>query len=147
MRALIQRVKRASVTVEDEKISAIQEGLLVLLGVEACDTESDTQWLARKVCNLRVFDNEEGVMDKSLLDTSGECLIVSQFTLYANCKKGNRPSWSRAAGAIFAEQYYEKFIQEVKNLGVTVKTGKFQANMQLDLVNDGPVTIMLDTKE
>ena len=147
MRALIQRVRRASVTVEGEEISAIQGGLLILLGVEASDTESDIKWLARKVCNLRVFDNDKGVMDKSLLDTGGECLIVSQFTLYADCRKGNRPSWSRAAGAVFAEQYYEKFTREVKNLGVSIKTGKFQAHMKLDLVNDGPVTIMLDTKE
>lgn len=147
MRALIQRVKEASVTVKGNKVSSIGCGLLVLLGVEACDTDTDIKWLAKKVCNLRIFDNSVGVMDRSLIDLGVKCLVVSQFTLYANCKKGNRPSWSRAASADFAREMYEKFMQEVKNMGVDVLAGQFQTDMQVSLVNDGPVTIMLDTKE
>ncbi len=147
MRALIQRVKGASVTINKHIISSIDYGLLVLLGVETCDTDADIKWLARKVCNLRIFDNDSGIMDKSLIEVAGQCLVVSQFTLHASCKKGNRPSWSRAATADFASVMYEKFIQEVKNIGVDVFAGQFQANMQVSLINDGPVTIMLDTKE
>lgn len=147
MRALIQRVKEASVSVNKHIISSIDYGLLVLLGVEPCDTDADIKWLAKKVCNLRIFDNDDGVMDRSLIEVAGQCLVVSQFTLYASCKKGNRPSWSGAATADFANIMYKKFIQEVKNIGVDVYAGQFQANMQVSLLNDGPVTIMLDTKE
>lgn len=147
MRALIQRVKEASVVVKKKIISSIDSGLVVLLGVETSDTDDDIAWLARKICNLRIFDNDHGVMDKSLLDMGGECLIVSQFTLHANCKKGNRPSWSKAATADFASEMYGKFVQAIKNIGVDVCTGQFQSHMQVSLVNDGPVTIMLDTKE
>lgn len=147
MRALIQRVKEASVAVNGKQVSSIGCGVLVLLGVESSDSDTEIKWLAKKICNLRVFNNDDEVMDRSLLDVAGECLVVSQFTLCADCRKGNRPSWSRAATADFAREVYEKFIQEVKNIGVDVYAGQFQANMQVSLINDGPVTIMLDTKE
>ena len=147
MRALIQRVDKARVTIAGNLSGKIEKGLCLLLGVFADDTEADIQRLAEKACNLRIFDDENGVMNLSLLETGGSMLIVSQFTLCADCKKGRRPSWHLAARPEFAKQLYERFVQAVKKLGVKTETGIFQAEMKVSLCNDGPVTIMLDSKE
>ena len=147
MRIVIQRVKRASVTVNGSVISNIGEGLLLLLGIEDADTEEDIQWLSRKVLGLRVFDDDEGVMNRSIMDINGEVIVVSQFTLMASYKKGNRPSWIRAAGHEHAVPMFERFVEVLsEGLGKPVGTGVFGAEMQVDLVNDGPVTICMDTK-
>lgn len=147
MRAVIQRVSRASVSIEGHVKSAIGNGYLILLGVEAEDTQSDVEWLARKVAALRVFDDEDGVMNRSILDVGGEALVVSQFTLFASYKKGNRPSWFRAAPHNISVPLYEAFCRELSTLlGKPVGTGEFGANMQVEIVNDGPVTICMDTK-
>ena len=147
MRVVIQRVQRASVTVNGSVISTIGVGLLVLLGIEATDTEEDIQWLCRKVLGLRIFDDEEGVMNRSILDVGGDIIVVSQFTLMASYKKGNRPSWIRAAGHEHAIPMYERFVEVLsQGLGKTVGTGVFGAEMKVELINDGPVTICMDTK-
>ncbi len=147
MRAVIQRVKSASVIIEDELKASIGEGLLVLLGIEESDGEEDISWLARKICQLRIFDDEAGVMNLPITDTGGEILVVSQFTLHASTKKGNRPSYSKAARPEFAIPVYEKFCVRLRDdLGKPVKTGVFGAMMQVELINDGPVTILIDTK-
>ena len=147
MRAVIQRVSRASVSIEGHVKSAIGNGYLILLGVEAEDTQVDVEWLARKVAALRVFDDEAGVMNRSILDVGGEALVVSQFTLFASYKKGNRPSWFRAAPHNISVPLYEAFCRELSTLlGRPVGTGAFGANMQVEIVNDGPVTICMDTK-
>ena len=147
MRIVIQRVKRASVTVNGSVVSSIGEGLLLLLGIEDADTEEDIQWLSRKVLGLRVFDDEAGVMNRSIMDINGEVIVVSQFTLMASYKKGNRPSWIRAAGHDHAVPMYERFVEVLsEGLGKPVGTGVFGAQMQVELVNDGPVTICMDTK-
>lgn len=147
MRVVIQRVKRASVSVNGSTVSSIGEGLLLLLGVEAADTEEDIQWLCRKILGLRVFDDEEGVMNRSIMDVGGDIIVVSQFTLFASYKKGNRPSWLRAAGHEHAVPMYERFVQQLaEGLGKPVGTGVFGAEMQVELINDGPVTICMDTK-
>ncbi len=147
MRAVIQRVSQASVSIEGCEKSRIGWGLLILLGVEDADTEEDASWLARKIAALRIFDDEEGVMNRSLLDIGGEALVVSQFTLMASYKKGNRPSWIRAARHEHAIPMYETFVRELTEINnVHVETGEFGANMQVELLNDGPVTICMDTK-
>ena len=147
MRAVIQRVSRASVSIEGHVKSAIGNGYLILLGVEAEDTQVDVEWLARKVAALRVFDDEAGVMNRSILDVGGEALVVSQFTLFASYKKGNRPSWFRAAPHNISVPLYEAFCRELSTLlGRPVGTGEFGANMQVEIVHDGPVTICMDTK-
>ena len=147
MRTVIQRVQRASVTVNGSTVSSIGKGLLLLLGVEAADTEEDVQWLSRKVLGLRIFDDEEGVMNRNILDIGGDIIVVSQFTLMASYKKGNRPSWIRAAGHEHAVPMYESFVAALREgLGKPVGTGIFGAEMQVELVNDGPVTICMDTK-
>ena len=147
MRAVIQRVSRASVSIEGHVKSAIGNGYLILLGVEAEDTQADVEWLARKVAALRVFDDEDGVMNRSILDVGGEALVVSQFTLFASYKKGNRPSWFRAAPHNISVPLYEAFCRELSTLlGKPVGTGEFGADMQVEIVNDGPVTICMDTK-
>ena len=147
MRTVIQRVQRASVTVNGTTVSSIGRGLLLLLGVEAADTDEDVQWLCRKVLGLRIFDDEEGVMNRNILDVGGEIIVVSQFTLMASYKKGNRPSWIRAAGHEHAVPMYESFVEALsEGLGKPVGTGIFGAEMQVELVNDGPVTICMDTK-
>ena len=147
MRTVIQRVQRASVTVNGTTVSSIGRGLLLLLGVEAADTDEDVQWLCRKVLGLRIFDDEEGVMNRNILDVGGEIIVVSQFTLMASYKKGNRPSWIRAAGHEHAVPLYESFVEALsQGLGKPVGTGIFGAEMQVELVNDGPVTICMDTK-
>lgn len=147
MRVIIQRVSKASVVVEDNLISAIHEGLLILIGIENSDTEVDIKWLTNKIANLRVFNDENGVMNKSLKEVNGEAIVVSQFTLQASTKKGNRPSYIKAAKPDIAIPLYEKFIQNFEMvLGKKVGTGKFGADMKVTLTNDGPVTILIDSK-
>jgi len=147
MRAVVQRVTRASVTVDGQVIGQISRGLAVLLGVEQDDTESDAQQLADKTIQLRIFDDAEGKMNLSLAETSGAMLVVSQFTLLGDCRKGRRPSFIQAAPPELAERLYETFVAAVGVQGITVATGKFRAMMQVELVNDGPVTILLDSKK
>lgn len=147
MRAVIQRVSSASVTIGGREKSAIGQGLLILLGVENLDTDDDLTWLVKKVSNLRIFDDDEGVMNRSLLDIQGEALVVSQFTLYASYKKGNRPSWFRAGSHEVSIPLYNSFCAALSEaIGKPVGTGEFGAEMQVKLVNDGPVTICIDTK-
>jgi D-tyrosyl-tRNA(Tyr) deacylase len=147
MRAVIQRVAYASVTIEDVKRAAIGKGYLVLLGCENADNEEDITWLSKKICNLRVFDDENGVMNKSILDVGGEILVVSQFTLWASYKKGNRPSYLRAGSHEITIPLYERFCTVLsEDLGKKVATGEFGAEMKVELLNDGPVTICMDTK-
>lgn len=140
-------MKEASVTVEGEIIGEIKNGLLVLVGIEEVDTKQDIEWLSGKIVNLRIFEDEQGVMNKSVKDVDGEILIVSQFTLHASTKKGNRPSYIRAAKPDFAIPMYEKFISQVEtDLGKKVETGSFGADMKVALLNDGPVTIIIDSQ-
>ena len=147
MRAVIQRVTHASVTIKGEKTAEIGKGYLVLLGCENADNEEDITWLAKKICNLRVFDDENGVMNKSILDAGGDILVVSQYTLWASYKKGNRPSYLRAGSHEVTIPLYERFCEVLsENLGKPVSTGEFGAEMQVELLNDGPVTICMDTK-
>lgn len=147
MRAVIQRVTSASVTIDGNVFSAIQHGLLVLLGIEDADNMEDITWLSNKLINLRIFNDEEGVMNKSLLDTGGDLLLVSQFTLHAATKKGNRPSYIKASKPPVAIPLYEKMITQLQtDLGKPVQTGVFGADMKVALLNDGPVTIIIDTK-
>ncbi|WP_299617601.1 D-aminoacyl-tRNA deacylase [uncultured Tenacibaculum sp.] len=148
MRAVIQRVSRASVTVDQKIVANIADGLLILLGIEDEDNDDDITWLSKKIVNLRIFNDENNVMNSSLLQTNGEAIIVSQFTLHASTKKGNRPSYIKASKPDFAIPMYEKFIKEFENqLGKKVQTGIFGADMKVDLLNDGPVTIIIDTKD
>ncbi len=147
MRAVIQRVAHCSVTINGIKKSEIGKGLLILLGIENPDTEEDIAWLVKKIGGLRIFDDENGVMNRSVKDINGEILVVSQFTLMASYKKGNRPSYIRAAGHEIAIPLYEKFCKEIENeIAKPVKTGTFGADMKVELLNDGPVTICMDTK-
>ncbi|MBO4431414.1 MAG: D-tyrosyl-tRNA(Tyr) deacylase [Bacteroidaceae bacterium] len=147
MRAVIQRVTHASVTINGEKTEVIGKGYLVLVGCENADNEEDIDWLSKKICNLRVFDDENGVMNKSILDVGGEILVVSQFTLWASYKKGNRPSYLRAGSHEVTIPLYERFCAVLsENLGKPVATGEFGADMKVELLNDGPVTICMDTK-
>ncbi|MDC6390759.1 D-aminoacyl-tRNA deacylase [Maribacter sp. PR1] len=147
MRTIIQRVSRASVTVDREVISSMDNGLLLLLGIENGDAQEDMDWLIRKIVNLRIFNDEEGVMNKSLMDVGGDIIVVSQFTLHASTKKGNRPSYLKAAKPDVAIPIYENFLKKLENeLGKKVGTGIFGADMKVELVNDGPVTILIDTK-
>lgn len=144
---MIQRVSGASVKVEGEEVAGIGAGLLILLGVEACDMEEDSTWLARKIANLRIFNDEGGVMNRSLLETSGDAIVVSQFTLHASTKKGNRPSYIRAAKPDKSIPLYENFVARLElELGKKVGTGVFGADMKVSLLNDGPVTIVIDTR-
>lgn len=146
MRAIIQKVTRASVTVENELISEIGNGYMVLLAVKETDDKDDLSYIKRKISNLRIFEDTEGKMNLSLKDTGGEILLVSQFTLYGDARKGNRPSFTESAGLEKANDYYEKLRDELIDEGFNVKTGKFQAHMEVSLVNDGPVTIILDSE-
>lgn len=147
MRLVIQRVSHASVSIDGVCKSAIKEGFMILVGIEEADTKEDADWLCKKVIGLRVFDDENGVMNKSIMDVNGEILIVSQFTLMASTKKGNRPSYIRAAGHETAIPLYEYFCNEVsKALGKEVGTGEFGADMKVELLNNGPVTILIDSK-
>ena len=148
MIAVIQRVRKASVTIDNTLYSSIANGLLILLGVGSNDTENDVKWMVQKISNLRIFSDPEGKMNLSLKDINGEVLVVSQFTLFANTKKGNRPSFTEAARPDLAIPLYESFIQNLQeNLGKPVKTGQFGADMKVELLNDGPVTIILDSKQ
>ncbi|MGB5508364.1 D-aminoacyl-tRNA deacylase [Robiginitalea sp.] len=147
MRAVVQRVRSASVTISGEKVSEIGPGLLILLGIGVEDTPEDIQWLVPKIANLRIFNDEDGVMNRSVLQTGGKVIVVSQFTLLASTKKGNRPSYIKAARPEFAIPMYEAFVRELEGyLGRDVGTGVFGADMQVDLCNDGPVTIWIDTR-
>jgi D-tyrosyl-tRNA(Tyr) deacylase len=147
MRAVIQRVSKASVTIDGKIHSQIENGLLVLLGIEDPDTDEDIEWLSGKIVNLRIFDDENGVMNVSVIDKKGEILLVSQFTLHASTKKGNRPSYIRASKPDIAVPLYEKMILQLsKDLGQLVKTGVFGADMKVELCNEGPVTIVIDTR-
>lgn len=147
MRVVIQRVSKASVTVGGSISGKIDDGLLVLLGIEDADTEEDIQWLSGKVINLRIFNDENGVMNQSVRDVNGDILLVSQFTLHASTKKGNRPSYIRASKPEFAVPMYEKVIAQLeKDLGKKLQTGIFGADMKVELLNDGPVTIIIDTR-
>lgn len=147
MRAVIQRVSSASVNIEGEKHASIRTGLLILVGIEDADSIDDGQWLAGKIANMRIFNDEEGVMNKSVSDIHGEALVISQFTLFASTKKGNRPSYIRAGKPEYASKLYEIFCRQLSNeLSRQVKTGVFGADMQVELVNDGPVTILIDSK-
>ena len=147
MRVVIQRVSEASVKIRDEVKSSIKKGLLIFLGIEKSDGTEDVIWLSKKIAQLRIFSDERGLMNRSILDTKGELLVVSQFTLHAKTKKGNRPSYIKAAKPEQAIPLYEEFVIVLeKEIGQTVKTGEFGANMQVSLCNDGPVTIIIDTK-
>ncbi|HKJ42176.1 MAG TPA: D-aminoacyl-tRNA deacylase [Sunxiuqinia sp.] len=147
MRVVLQRVSKASVTIDHQLKSAISLGLLILIGIEDDDTQDDLDWLVKKVSQLRIFDDENGVMNKSLLDVDGEALVVSQFTLHASTKKGNRPSYIRASKPDFAIPVYEQFVTLLsETLGKPIGTGDFGADMQVELLNDGPVTIIIDSK-
>ncbi len=147
MRTVIQRVSHASVTINGVVKSAIEGGLLVLVGVEDADTEEDIQWLCKKIVGLRVFDDENGVMNKNIVDAGGDILVISQFTLFASTKKGNRPSYIHAAKPDISIPLYEQFCEELSiALGKPVGTGEFGADMKVELLNDGPVTICMDTK-
>lgn len=147
MRLLIQRVQKASVTIDGEVRSQIGRGLLVLVGIEEADTREDIEWLAGKLCRLRIFDDAEGVMNLDVKQIEGEVMVVSQFTLHASTKKGNRPSYFRAAGEAISRPMYEEFVREVEQqLDQRVATGEFGADMKVALVNDGPVTIWIDSR-
>ena len=147
MRALIQRVSSADVTINGRVKSSIGSGMVVLVGIENEDNQTDVQWLSGKISRLRIFPDEEGVMNRSLLDIDGEALVVSQFTLHAGTKKGNRPSYVKAARPQVSIPLYEEFVRQLeRDLGKSVGTGEFGADMQVGLVNDGPVTIWIDTK-
>ncbi len=147
MRAVIQRVSSARVRVEGKIVGEIGKGFLVLLGVGKEDTEKDADWLAEKIVGLRVFEDEQGKFNLSLQEVGGEILIVSQFTLYGDCRKGRRPSFDHSAPPELAEKLYNYFVEKVKEKGVRVATGKFQALMEVELVNQGPVTLIIDTQK
>ena len=148
MRVVIQKVSEAKVTVDKNEVSSIKKGLLVLLGIEDADTEEDIDWLTKKIVQLRIFNDEKGVMNRSVQEAGGDIIMVSQFTLHASTKKGNRPSYIRASKPDFAVPMYEKFIAKTEEvLGEKVGTGIFGAMMEVSLVNDGPVTIIIDSKQ
>lgn len=147
MRVVIQRVQSANVKIADKVVGEIESGVLVLLGIEDADTKEDIEWLVRKISRIRIFDDVDGVMNLSLVDTEKEALVVSQFTLHASTKKGNRPSYIKAAKPEIAEPMYKKFVMALeKEIGKPVPTGEFGAMMQVSLTNDGPVTIIIDSK-
>ncbi|HEY3303449.1 MAG TPA: D-aminoacyl-tRNA deacylase [Candidatus Binatia bacterium] len=146
MRLLVQRVKEAKVTADGTEIGKIAAGLCLFLGVAKGDTERNADYLAGKIADLRIFEDESGKLNRSLAQVGGEVLVVSEFTLYGDCAKGRRPSFSRAAAAEEAERLYESFVGKLKDLGLKVATGKFQAKMEVTLVNDGPVTLILDSE-
>jgi D-aminoacyl-tRNA deacylase len=145
MRGVVQRVSRAQVTIDREPVGTIGPGLVVLLGIHKDDGEKEVRWLADKIVGLRIFEDDKGLMNRSLLDVGGEMLIVSQFTLYGDCRKGRRPGYSSAARPEVAEPLYEHFIRMVQQQRVTTATGRFGAMMQVELINDGPVTLLLDS--
>ena len=147
MRTLIQRVQHASVTIDGQLKSKIGKGLLVLVGIEDRDTQEDIEWLCKKIANLRIFDDENGVMNRSVVETEGEVMVVSQFTLYADCRKGNRPSFIKAGAPQMAESLYKHFMERCRTHVDVVEKGRFGADMKVELLNDGPFTLMLDSQE
>jgi D-aminoacyl-tRNA deacylase len=148
MRIIIQRVSHASVTINDKKIASINAGLLLLLGIETEDTEDDILWLSKKIANLRIFSDEQGLMNLSVMDIKGQIIVVSQFTLFASTKKGNRPSFLRSARPDIATPIYSRFLEQLKlDTGLDIQAGEFGADMKVELLNDGPVTIWIDTKD
>lgn len=147
MKAVIQRVSQASVTINEKKASEISKGLLVLVGIEDADSQEDIQWLSAKIVNLRIFGDENGVMNLSVKDVDGDIIVVSQFTLHASTKKGNRPSYIKASKPEIAVPLYENFVRKMQfDLGKKIQTGEFGADMKVSLLNDGPVSIIIDTK-
>lgn len=146
MRAVIQRVKSSSVTVSGELIGNIGKGLLVLLGVASSDKTDDAKYLADKIANLRIFEDGDHKLNRSLIDMEGEMLVISQFTLLGDCKKGRRPSFVKAASPELANELYKQFVEHVRQKGITVKTGRFQTMMEVSLINDGPVTLIVESK-
>jgi len=147
MKVVIQKVLQASVKVDNKYIANINEGLLVLVGIEDIDTEDDIQWLSKKIVNLRIFEDENGIMNNSVLQAKGEIIVVSQFTLQASTKKGNRPSYIKASKPEYAIPMYEKFITQIQtDIGKQIQTGKFGADMKIELINNGPITIVIDSK-
>jgi D-tyrosyl-tRNA(Tyr) deacylase len=148
LKAVIQRVLKASVSIEGQKVANINSGILVLLGIVSDDSQEDIKWLSNKISNLRIFSDVDGVMNTSLLQTKGDAIVVSQFTLHASTKKGNRPSYIRAAKPDLAIPLYEAFVKQLEiDLSKKVQTGQFGADMKVELINDGPVTIIIDTKD
>ncbi|MDP3480165.1 MAG: D-aminoacyl-tRNA deacylase [Desulfoprunum sp.] len=147
MRAVVQRVSRASVHVDRQLAGSIGGGLVVFLGIHGNDGPDEIQWMADKIIHLRIFDDDVGKMNRCLLDIGEEMLIVSQFTLYGDCRKGRRPGYTEAASPTVAEPVYQRFIEEVQKRGVSVATGRFQATMEVELVNDGPVTLLIDSEK
>ncbi len=146
MRAVVQRVHRASVSVDGKLVGAIGKGLLVFVGVGSRDTEADLEWMCEKILNLRIFEDEQGKMNLSVLDVDGELLVISQFTLYGDCRKGRRPSFSEAASPELGKGFYEAFLSKLKAKTKKVEQGIFGAHMEVELVNDGPVTLLLDSE-
>lgn len=147
MRAVVQRVKKSKVTVAEKITGEINQGLMVLLGVGADDSNTDVDYLVEKTVNLRIFEDSDGKMNKSLLDIRGEMLVVSQFTLYGDCRKGRRPGFDRAAKPEIAKALYDSFVKKCNEFGIVTRTGVFQADMLVDISNDGPVTLLLDSKK
>jgi D-tyrosyl-tRNA(Tyr) deacylase len=147
MRACIQRVSEAQVTVRDTVVGQIGSGLVVLLGVAGADGEEEVNWLAEKIVGLRVFEDDEGKMNRSLAEVGGAMLVVSQFTLYGDCRRGRRPSFTEAASPELAERLYERFVERIRAAGIEVATGRFREHMHVSLVNDGPVTLWIDTAD
>ncbi|MBM7855005.1 D-tyrosyl-tRNA(Tyr) deacylase [Desulfohalotomaculum tongense] len=147
MRAVVQRVTSGSVTVENREVGAVKKGLVVLLGVGKNDTDADVDYLAEKIARLRIFEDENGKLNLSVLDVGGEVLAVSQFTLYGDCRRGRRPSFSGAAAPEAANELYQQFVHKLQQLGLKVATGRFQTHMVVNIVNDGPVTLLLDSKK
>lgn len=147
MRAVVQRVKRGEVRVDGERVASVGQGLLVLLGVAKGDTEKDAKYLAQKVVGLRIFEDASGKLNSSVKEIEGEVLVVSNFTLYGDCRKGRRPSFDKAAPPQEARELYERFVSFLREEGLKVETGKFQTYMEVELVNDGPVTILLDSQK
>jgi D-aminoacyl-tRNA deacylase len=148
MRVIIQRVQRSSVTIDTKIVAAIGEGLLILLGIETEDSDEDLIWLCKKIANLRIFSDEQGLMNKSIVEIKGQLIVVSQFTLFASTKKGNRPSFLRSARPEIAIPIYTKFLEQIKlETQLEVQSGEFGADMKVELINDGPVTIWIDSKD
>ncbi|WP_024831248.1 D-aminoacyl-tRNA deacylase [Ruminiclostridium josui] len=147
MRAVVQRVKKSTVTVNENIVGSIGQGLLVLLGVGKEDDDSDIEYLSDKILNLRIFEDDDGKMNKSLVDIGGQLLVVSQFTLFGDCRKGRRPGFDKAAKPEIARELYERFVNRCREAGVLTETGIFQADMLVDISNDGPVTLLLDSKK
>jgi D-aminoacyl-tRNA deacylase len=147
MRAVVQRVKKAGVSVSEKRVGEINQGLMVLLGVGQEDSISDVDYLSEKIINLRIFEDSSGKMNQSLLDIAGEILVVSQFTLFGDCRKGRRPSFDKAARPENAKELYDSFVNRCREFGIVTRTGIFQADMLVDISNDGPVTLLLDSKK